>query len=207
MEYADEKIMELLNKEQNDNGIDPGRGSVSKGYVKTTREIIRFSERELLNKKIKVHLPSVFEEMPNDLAALKYPSERRPNLILMSESTTINMAFNHTSTEIKEKDTSAFKDLMMEFIKKINPSAEWFDDGVKVVNGKSVGFFEVLLPALDTSIYNFMFCMELEGKALMCTFNCTEEEMGDWQSIAEEIMNSFQIINEGATKNERNHHL
>ncbi|WP_268625019.1 hypothetical protein [Paenibacillus alvei] len=191
-EHMDVQIIKLLNEEQGE--TESGKGSVLKGYVKTSSEIIRFEQRYLLDKKVAIHLPKAFEIMPSDLAALKYPSERRPSLILMSESTTINIAFNHTNTPIEEQDVGAFKDAMMEFIKQTQPSAQWYENDVLQINDKSVSYFDLLIPALDTSIYNLMFCTELEGRALMCTFNCTEQEMNDWKPIAFEVMHTLRTM-------------
>ena len=73
------------------------------------------------------------------------------------------------------------------------PSAEWKDSGIKTINGKEVGYLELVTPAIDTEIYNLMFFTDLDGKLLLCTFNCTKKSIDEWTPTAKEIMNSLKI--------------
>ena len=95
MEHMDEKITELRNKAQEE--------IPKKIFFTINKEEVEFEERNLLEDKIKILLPKEFQEMPKEIAALKYPSERRPTLILTNESTSINISFNHTESIIEDQ--------------------------------------------------------------------------------------------------------
>ncbi|MFY7729462.1 MAG: hypothetical protein ACOVRN_08100 [Flavobacterium sp.] len=56
-----------------------------------------------------------------------------------------------------------------------------------------MGYIELVTPALDTDIYNLMFFTDLNGKLLICTFNCTKKDMEEWTPVAKEIMNSLEV--------------
>lgn len=82
----------------------------------------------------------------------------------------------------------------MQIMKKMQPLALWLEDDVKKVDGRNIAYFDFIADALDTKIYNYMFLAELEGKALMCSFNCTEAEMKDWKLVARGIMETFKMV-------------
>ncbi len=203
MKYMDEKIIELMNEMQEEIARISGENSSYKGnvqqdvqadFIEINDEIIPFEEKSVLEDRVKIRLPETFTVMSPEIAALKYPSERRPNLIYTNESTSINIAFNHTQSPLHDTDMDAFKKSMVQILKKTQPLARWFEEGVRNVNGKNIGFCDFLAPAFDVNIYNLLFFAELEGRALLCTFNCTEEEMEDWKPIAMGIMDSVKIV-------------
>ena len=86
-----------------------------------------------------------------------------------------------------------YKDNFVKTFKNMYPSADWKDSGVKMINGKKFGFLELVTPAVDTEIYNLMFFTDLNGKLLLCTFNCTKKDIKEWETTAKEIMNSLKI--------------
>jgi hypothetical protein len=167
---------------------------VQADFIEINDEIIPFEEKSVLEDRVKIRLPETFTVMSPEIAALKYPSERRPNLIYTNESTSINIAFNHTQSPLHDTDMDAFKKSMVQILTKTQPLARWIEEGVRNVNGKNIGFCDFLAPTFDVNIYNLLFFTELEGRALLCTFNCTEEEMEDWKPIAMGIMDSVKIV-------------
>lgn len=201
----DEKIIALMSESQQEMARKTKQKafeekvfkSIREGSLEIDDEIIEFEEKSLLDGKIKIFLPKAFEIMLPEAAAVKYPSERRPGLIFSNESTTISIAFNHTENALEEKDMEKFKESMMQIMKRMQPAAQWFEDGVREQEGRKTGYFDFLVPALDSNIYSFMLFASLDGKALICSFNCTEEEMEDWKPIAKGMMQSFRICDKG----------
>ncbi len=154
---------------------------------------IDLETKSLLNGKVELKVPKDFNIMSEELMKLKYPSERRPTLVFSNESGGINVALNLIQNQANQKMIPAYKDNFVQTFKNIYPSAEWIDSGVKTINGKEVGFLELVTPAIDTEIYNLMFFTDLDGKLLLCTFNCTKKSIDEWTPIAKEIMNSLKI--------------
>lgn len=155
--------------------------------------IIDLVTKSLLNNKIEIKIPKNFNVMSEELMKIKYPSERRPTIVYSNESGGINVGLNLTQNQANQELISPYKDNLVQSLKKAYPTAVWNDSGVKEINGKQVGYLELITPALDTEIYNLMFFTDLDGKLLMCTFNCTKETMQDWVQTAKEIMNSLKI--------------
>jgi hypothetical protein len=86
-----------------------------------------------------------------------------------------------------------YKNNLVKTFKNSYPSAQWKENGLKTVNGKIVGYLELVTPAIDTEIYNLIFFTDLDGKLLLCAFNCTKKSIDEWSPIAKEIMNSLKI--------------
>jgi len=159
----------------------------------TFTNTIELETKSLLDDQVELKIPVGFEIMSEEMMKLKYPSERRPTLIYTNESGGINVALNLTENAASQELIPAYKDNLVKTFKNIYPSAEWKDNGVKEINGKKVGYLELVTPAIDTEIYNLMFFTDLDGKLLLCTFNCTKESIDEWTPTAKEIMNSLNI--------------
>jgi hypothetical protein len=154
---------------------------------------IELETKSLLDNKVELRIPKDFYIMPDEMMKIKYPTERRPTLVYTNESGGINVALNLTQNKASQDIISAYKDNFVQTFKKLYPNAEWKDNGVKEINGRKVGYLELVTPAIDTEIYNLMFFTDLDGKLLLCTFNCTKKDMPEWTPLANEIMNSLKI--------------
>jgi hypothetical protein len=149
--------------------------------------------KSLLNDRVELKIPKDFDIMPEELMKMKYPSERRPTLVYSNESGGINVALNLTQSQTNQELIPAYKENLVNTFKNAYPSAEWKDSGVRTINGRKVGYLELVTPAIDTEIYNLMFFTDLDGKLLLCTFNCTKKSIDEWTPTAKEIMNSLKI--------------
>jgi hypothetical protein len=154
---------------------------------------IELETKSLLDNKVELKIPRDFRIMPEDMIKIKYPSERRPTLVYSNESGGINVALNLTAHAANQDIIPDYKDNFVKSFKNMYPSAEWKDSGVIEVNGRKVGYLELITPAVNAEIYNLMFFTDLDGRLLMCTFNCTKKDITEWAPIAKEIMNSLKI--------------
>jgi hypothetical protein len=161
--------------------------------VSATFPEIKLELKSLLNDKVELKIPADFEIMPDEMIRTKYPSSNRPALVYTNKSGGINVALNLTPHEANQDLISSYKDNFVLTFKDAYPSADWKDSGVKKINGRKVGFLELVTPAIDTEIYNLVFFTDLEGKLLLCTFNCTKKNSREWVPVAKEIMNSLKI--------------
>jgi len=147
----------------------------------------------LLNGKITVDLPEGFGLMSEEMLAVKYPSNNRPTLVYTNDDGTINFAFNHTANAIPK---GKLPELLPAFVQQFNaiyPEMQWFKKEVEVLNGRNFIKLEFISPAPDSRIYNIMYVTVLEGKMLMCSFNCLESQKSEWELKAKETLNSIEI--------------
>jgi hypothetical protein len=168
-------------------------GLLSVILISWTTRTIELEKRKILNDKVEILLPKEFEIMSEDMMKIKYPSERRPTLVYTNKTGGINVAFNHTASKASQPQIEAYKDNLVSTFKNVYPSAEWKGSGVKEINGRKVGYMELVTPAIDTKIYNLIFFTDLDGRLLLCTFNCVDKEQKNWTESAKQIMNSLTI--------------
>lgn len=128
---------------------------------------IDLEKKSLLSDKVELKIPRDFQMMSEEMMKIKYPSERRPTLIYTDETGGINVALNLTQNKASQDLVPAYKDNFVQMFKNMYPSADWKDNGIKEINGKKVGYLELVTPAIDTEIYNLMFFTDLDGKLLL----------------------------------------
>lgn len=166
---------------------------VNKTEFQVGNEKIVLENVSVLSDEVDILIPKSFNIMSEELAKTKYPYENRPTIIYTNESGSINIAFNNTENEAANSQIQEYTDSLIKSFENLYPSAEWYDSGVKELNDKTIGYIEVLTPAIDTEIYNLMCFTEFDGKLLIVTFNCIKDEMNDWEPIAKSIMDSLQF--------------
>lgn len=162
-------------------------------FVRINNQDVPVISQAVLDNKMLVRLPSIFSIMPEELASLKYPSERRPNLIYTDDTSMINLALNMTDYHLTEAEVEEFQDYMVEVLEQAHPSAKWLETGMMEIQDKNIGFIEVMTPAIDGTIFNLMFFAALDGQTLIGTFNCMEEEYENWRPIAKSIVETLEF--------------
>ncbi|ATP40166.1 hypothetical protein CSE16_08965 [Solibacillus sp. R5-41] len=215
LKFLDEKIIALRNemREQENHEITQNQSTLTENeqepkpelqkidlyqsFVHIDGENIPVIDQSVLEGKITFRMPKLFSIMLPELAFLKYPSERRPNTIYTDDSSTINLAFNMTKNALSEAEVAEFQEDMIDILEQAQPSAEWLDTGVIEINEKTIGFIEVITPAIDGDIFNLMFFASIEGQALIGTFNCMEEDIETWRSLARAMMETLQFAPNG----------
>ncbi|WP_042160178.1 hypothetical protein [Paenibacillus gorillae] len=200
MSYMDEKIIAMMNELDNvgtekavDRQNQKEKPDVRQPLVRIGSEMMSFMSQSLLDDRIIVYMPKSFKLMTPKAAAIKYPSERRPQFIFTNDAGSINLTFNYTINPLYEEDIEVFKEEMVSMLQRMQPILQWYEDGVKEYEGHSIGYCEFLTPAMNVNVYNLMFFVSLEDRALLCSFNCTEDEKEDWKEIAKGMMDTLQL--------------
>lgn len=192
-EYIDEEILDLIKEFGDDEKGKYGKvGSiehkiikdVEKGKVVIEDEIIEFEEKILLDDKVKVLIPTMFESMSN---------EEKSQIIFKNEDDSINIKLSYTKEILDDSQLKERKDEMLDLVIEEHPEAKLFENGIRYTNERKIGFYDFLISISDNEIYNLVFLTVLEGRTLMCTFNCLKEDMDIWQPISRGIMNSIKI--------------
>lgn len=150
-------------------------------------------KRRIYRNRVEILVPKGFKDMPADMVSRKYPSANRPNVIFTDADGTVNVAFNHTTNRATQAQIETLKESLMASFKRAYPSAKWKGSGVTVINGRKVGYCELITPAADQNVYNLLFFSDLDGRLLLCTFNCVEKKLSEWQEPAQQIMRSLTL--------------
>lgn len=160
---------------------------------KADSNLKQVEKNEILNGKVLALLPSGFDVMSEEMLAAKYPASNRPALVYTNEDGSINFAFNHTVNQVTEDKLPEVLPAFVQQFNSIYPQIQWFKKEIEKVNSKNFTVMEFTTPAVDTRIYNLMYITELEGRMLMCSFNCMESQKSEWESKAKQVLNSVEV--------------
>lgn len=154
---------------------------------------VALERRSFLDGKLSIEVPREFGPMPTEMLELKYPSSRRPTIVVSNEEGSVNVAINHTQNRIAQSQLGELHDYMERSFRNLHPSADWNRSERIDLNGRQVFVLDLVTPAIDTKIRNIMVGSSLEGRFLIVTFNCTVEEEEAWGAIGERIAASVRI--------------
>jgi hypothetical protein len=155
---------------------------------------IELEKRKFLNDKVEILIPKDFKHMSAEVLDIKYKGKNRPTLVLTNEDATVNIALNILPNPANEDAIESYKNAVKSSFEKAFPVAEWKSDGVKVINGRKVGYLKLITNAADQTVFNSLFITHCEGKLLIGTFNCTEELLPEWQEASEKIVQSLKVL-------------
>lgn len=208
-EYFDEKIIKMINHAENPTvastattsevkEIPPEERSIHTG-IKIGGQWIEFEERVFVNGKIVMTIPKEFREMDAETAKIKYPMEQRPQTIMTDSTGAVNILFNYMDATMTNAEAEMFRDKLFSLMCRLNPGVRSQSIGCETIADKNIAYVEFSNPAMDGKLYNLMFFLEVEGKPLMCSFNCLTKSMKYWQKAAFEMMRSIKVT---ASENE-----
>lgn len=194
MNYIDEEIIELKKIKRNQEYRDiRGDGIFIHDHLTRFVPNVIFEQLEL-------YLPEDFIKMPDEFAALKYPSVNRPQKILTSLDGRTNFAFNlFTETSVPAEDVDKLAKKMKTMLQHSNPSLvfEWEESGV-LSDSRLVEMFDYRSYGVDEKLYNMMCFASFPCGILHGIFNCLESEAEQWQGAAWQVFLSLRELEKAA---------
>jgi hypothetical protein len=149
--------------------------------------------RSVLGGKVSILLPVEFAPMSAELIQKKYPSANRPSVVFSNKQTTVNVALDHTAHRLSIDELAKAQESVRSAFKTSYPSAQWFRDEIKTINGRSFFLVDVRTPAIDTEVRNIFVGTSLDSRMLIITFNVTKALEAEWVAIANQILESITI--------------
>ncbi len=156
---------------------------------------IKLQKISLFDSHVQMQIPAKLSAVTNDIWVLKYHDKPKPMLALSDENGEVNLIGDSTNQRASESQLASFKDYELASTKKSRSDAQILDQGIKSINNKNVAFIKFITQASDQKIFNYYFFTIYKGKILFFTFNCIEKLQKDWEPIADNIINSLQILN------------
>ena len=147
----------------------------------------------ILHGKVKILAPKELSPMPDEMWSLKYPTAVKPIMVLSDENGEVNFITDMTHQTLQENQIGAFKNMLVKQFKVKRPDMNLLSEGVKTVNGKKVGYFKFVSQAIDQKVFNYYFFTVVDGKLLLCTFNCIEKLQKEWENTADNMVASLVI--------------
>ncbi len=153
---------------------------------------IKMEKMNLLNGKVEFNSPTELTKMTDKMWTLKYQNRPKPTLVLSDKNGEVNLIADMTNQPASESQLDSFKDFQIQQLKRNRPDLKVLNGGVKVINGKKVGYFKFITQAIDQKVFNYYFFTIVDGKILLFTFNCIEKLQINWEKSADEIVSSLK---------------
>jgi len=189
-EYKDIEIRRVINQAEEEQAFK--EQDIYAGVIINDREY-EFNARCFFDESLKIHIPTTFIEMPMELIKLKYPSSDRPQIILTDTNGAIDISFSLLPSDIDDSQIAEVKTGMKTMFQKLNPAYLFFEEGIEMVDEKTIGFFEFKSPTLTEPLFNVMFYVEIERNIMMGCFNCPYDEHLVWQPLVRQMLQSIRI--------------
>ena len=162
-------------------------------FLSTFLVQVELEKRKLLDDKIEIFVPKDFKPMSEEMLNFKYKGKGKPTFVLTDDAAAVNLAFNHLPNKANDELIETYKNSIKASFQNAFPDAEWKADGVRMINGRKVGYFKLTTSAVDTKVYNHIFITHCQGRLLLGTFNCTVKRIPTWEETSETIVESLKV--------------
>ena len=154
-------------------------------------ELVFFEERVLSEDGTKMLLPSDFIEMPEEILKIKYPMEKRPQIIWSNEDSTIDFTFSLLEPEPERDQLQQVRDDFCNTLQMIYPHYVFTDNGM--VDGKTGAWYwaEFLSTTINGMLYNHLHVTCWENKLMLGLFHCPVQLQEDWKKIVPQLLTTI----------------
>lgn len=138
----------------------------------------------------KIKIPSEFKIMSDEILNVKYSNGNAPSLVYTNDKTTINVVLVMNDVTMKNNQIE-------EYVKTMESTYKNYSKDVKLKfwerNNHKIGEMEFTTEGSDTEIYNHIITFSVNDKLRLVNFNCTKEQMNEWQKVSKFIMDSIMF--------------
>ena len=153
-----------------------------------------------LSDNIKVDLPASMMPMTKEDKAQRYESSRLPIALYTDADRMVDFGVNRAYTVWQESDIEMVQEFYEVTIMELYDKVDFISKGVKEINGKQFAYFEfesVVYPENDfqgnISKYTYLMYGLNKGTTYVFNFTCEKSVQRQWQSTANNIMNSIVL--------------
>ena len=131
-----------------------------------------------------------FKIMSDEIVNVKYPNGNAPSLVYTNDKATINVALVMNDATMKNSQIE-------EYVKTMESTYKNYSKDVKLNfwerNNHKIGKMEFTTQGSDTEIYNHIIAFSVNDKLRLVNFNCTKEQMSEWQEVSKFIVDSIMF--------------
>lgn len=187
MDKVDELVISMRNKKKEEN-----QNIYDKCYI--NNRIVEFKDFKLYEEKLEIYLPKDFTDMPIEMAKVKYPSEKRPQIIKSDPAGAVNFTFNLFDAEIKKNQIDGACRDIIKFLTNMNPAIQVYEQDIIENNDLIISYCAYKSFAIDMPIYNINYVTAIDGKFMNGIFNCPFEYGDQWKKPVMQVLNSIKDL-------------
>ncbi|GAA4382405.1 hypothetical protein [Hymenobacter koreensis] len=153
---------------------------------------VELVKKRVLSERVEILIPKGFEVMSEQQMDFLYAKAQSRPSVIYTNASHASLSFTYTDNTADQDMVPMYAQNFVKTYKKQYPDATFFADGVKEVNGRKVGFIEMMKPELGHQMYTLIFFTDVEDRLLMCTFSCPDRQKPEWETVAKQVMGSFR---------------
>ena len=153
---------------------------------------IELVKKHVLSERVEVLIPKGFEVMTEQQMDFTYAHASSRPSVVFTNNNLVSLSFNYSDNEADQDMISVYETTFAKTYHKQYQKTTWFSEGVKEVGGRKVGFLEYMKPEMGHEVYTLVFFTDVQGKLLICTFNCADRQKPEWEPLAKKILNSLK---------------
>nr|WP_092067137.1 hypothetical protein [Dendrosporobacter quercicolus]NSL49717.1 hypothetical protein [Dendrosporobacter quercicolus DSM 1736]SDL49917.1 hypothetical protein SAMN04488502_10158 [Dendrosporobacter quercicolus] len=198
----DESILELKNnakaaaaRAHADETVDRElQQSIYDEAVDIFGHLTAFADRELLDGKISIRIPTDFIALDADVVQALFPLGNRPQLVMGNEPLYFMLGFNHTRHPVPEEQIKEFPKLARGLLEKGGPQVKVVKTETIHCGGRQVAKMHFISQTLEGALYNIMFYANVDARLLIGFVNFRYQDSKRLEPLAEEIIASYRIL-------------
>ena len=150
--------------------------------------------KSLFDGQVKILIPKNFKLMTKEWMKIKYAENSLRKYVFTDTTGGVNVAVVHSDMKASQNDIQTHMANFKNNFKIQYPNGEWIAGGIISINGRIAGFQEVITPTItDTNMHSLMFFTDMDGKLLLISFSCPQDEFLNWKTSAYQIRDSLVI--------------
>ena len=193
MAFADEAIIKMrVEAEQRkwESNIDLSKEQILYG------EAYNFAPKQFFDDRLELMAPREFSPMSEEMAAEKYLTSQKPQVILSNRDYTIDITLNLLEDALLVEQIPQCLQKLKNTIRDVYPATLFYDAELIDTDGAPVAYMDFKSSSLGGPVYNIMFASALCGRPLIGTFNCQFEHWEQWRPVALEMLKTIREIKE-----------
>jgi hypothetical protein len=153
---------------------------------------IELVKKRVLSERVEILIPKGFEVMSEQQLDFAYGKAGSRPSVIFTNNNLVSLAFNYSDNDSDQDMVDIYADTFAKSYHKLYKEAVWFGEGVKNINNRKVGYLEFMKPEMGHEVYTLVFFTDVQGKLMICTFNCADRQKPEWEPIAKQIMLSVK---------------
>ena len=155
-----------------------------------------------INNDISLKIPTDFIIMASRDRINKFVSSKIPLIVYTSMDKEINFSVNTNIIQWSDGDEITLRNFYKASFEALFDEVEYIRDTIEDISGQTFIIFEFVSSLKDENVfvgritirnYTYIQYTSYEGQVLLFNFGCNASLMNQWQSVAEEIMQSVSI--------------
>lgn len=204
MEHFDEEILKARKKADDAEKArysaktveQENKQSIYDEFVEIFKVPTKFEEKAVLGDKARIYMPIDFESRPEEEIKIMFPFGNPPQELYGNSYSTFILAFHWTEHQIAQENIPTFMSFAKQIMERMGPKAHVIKTDIKKRNTGDIGVMEVAANALQGVSYSYHFYAILEGCLVIGTVMFDRKYKSRLLPIAEEIVESFRIVEE-----------